>query len=87
MKSEIKRTMRVIVLLVVALSTSPVWASSERSGDTHAPLAQEHLNFRIVIPATLQFDSQVEQHKNAITFVSRTMQVQGNGMVVTVAKP
>lgn len=76
-----------VVMLVLALSVSPLWASSERSGDAHASLAQAYLDFRIVIPETLQFDSQAVQHKDAILFVSRTRQVQGDRMVVTVAKP
>ena len=79
--------MRVIVLLMLALSVSPVWAASGRNGDTHASSAQAYLDFRIVIPEALQFESLAAQHKDAILLVSRTTQVQGDRMVVTVAKP
>lgn len=79
--------MRVIVVLALLLSTSPVWAESMRASGEHAVEAQAQLEFRIVIPETLHLESRAERRKKSQVFVSRTTQSQDGRVVVTVARP
>jgi hypothetical protein len=79
------------LFLALLLSTSPTWAVSEQISSPPAassPVkARAALQFRIVIPETLQLDPSWQPHGKARVFVSRTVTVENGRSVVTVAKP
>jgi len=83
--------MRHALFLALLLSTSPVWAVSEQISSPPAagsPVkASAALQFRIVIPETLQLDPSRQPRGKAHVFVSRTVTVENGRSVVTVAKP
>lgn len=83
--------MRQAMLLALLLSTSPVWAMSQEKSSPPAPgapiRASSALQFRIVIPETLQLDPSRQPRGKSRAFVSRTMTVESGHSVVTVAKP
>lgn len=83
--------MRHAVFLALLLSTSPGWAMSEQTSSPPAGVspvrASASLQFRIVIPETLQIDPSRQPRGKARVFVSRTVTVENGRSVVTVAKP
>jgi len=83
--------MRHALFLALLLSTSPVWAVSEqvssRPADGSPAKASAVLQFRIVVPETLQLDPSRQPQGKARVFVSRTVTVENGRSVVTVAKP
>lgn len=83
--------MRQAVLLALLLSTSPAWAMSQQKSAppvAGAPVtASAGLEFRVVIPETLQIDPSRQPRGKARSFVSRTVTVESGRSVVTVAKP
>lgn len=83
--------MRMAVLLAMLLSVSPAFAMSvEKSAaatSTGQMKASAVLEFRIVIPETLQLDPPPLPRRHANDFLSRTVSLEGGRSVVTVAKP
>jgi len=83
--------MRHALFLALLLSTSPVWAVSEQvsspPADGSPAKASAVLQFRIVVPETLQLDPSRQPQGKARVFVSRTVTVENGRSVVTVAKP
>lgn len=79
--------MRIAIALLLALASSAAWAGSTMAAGDQASKAQASLDFRIVIPETLNFDSQVERRRKSQTFVTRTTQSSDGRTVVTVARP
>ena len=83
--------MRHVVFMALLLSTSPAWAMSEQKSAPPAvgsPIkASAALQFRIVIPETLQIDPSRQPRGKAHVFVSRTVTVENGRSIVTVAKP
>ena len=84
--------MRRAVFLALLLSTSPAWpmsAATSAPPASRSPVkASATIEFRIVIPETLQVDPSRQQPRGrARGFVSRTVTMENGRSVVTVAKP
>ncbi|MHB8911732.1 MAG: hypothetical protein ACYC42_03625 [Lysobacter sp.] len=79
--------MRIAIALVFALASFAASAAPTVVSGERANKAQASLDFRIVIPETLHFDSQTQRRKKSQTFVSRTTQLQDGRTLVTVARP
>ncbi len=79
--------MSLVAALALILSASPVLAESTQASGDQAVKASAALNFRIVIPETLHFDSQAQRRARSQAFISRTTQALEGRMLVTVARP
>lgn len=79
--------MRIALAFLLALASFAASATSTVASGDQASKVQASLNFRIVIPETLHFESQAERHKRSQTFVSRTTQQQDGRTLLTVARP
>ena len=79
--------MRFLAALALIVVTSPVLAASMQASGEQAVKASASLDFRIVIPETLHFNSQAVRRARSQPFISRTTQADAGRMVVTVARP
>jgi hypothetical protein len=83
--------MRTALLLAMLLAACPAFAMSAQksAGPTGSqPVkASAVLEFRIVIPETLQLDPPTFPRRRGNVFVSRTVTLEAGRSVVTVAKP
>ena len=83
--------MRPAVLVALLLSVFPAWAmsvqTSTASSEAGRAKASAALEFRIVIPETLQLDPPPLPRRRGNQFVSRTVRTEEGRSVVTVAKP
>ena len=73
-------------------SSARRWRAALACGASSLPrrgcrVAQARLEFRIVIPETLQRDSSAARRTKSMAFVSRTLQFRTAGCVETVARP
>jgi hypothetical protein len=83
--------MRTALLLAMLLAACPAFAmSAQKSAHPAGPQplkASAVLEFRIVIPDTLQLEPPPLPRRRANVFVSRTVTLEAGRSVVTVAKP
>ena len=83
--------MRTALLLAMLLAAFPAFAMSAQKSagpsGTQPVKASAVLQFRIVIPETLQLDPPPLPRHRANVFVSRTVTLEAGRSVVTVAKP
>jgi hypothetical protein len=83
--------MRTTLLLAMLLAAFPAFAMSAQKSagpaGTQPVKVSAVLQFRIVIPDTLELDPPPLPRRRANVFVSRTVTLEGGRSVVTVAKP
>jgi hypothetical protein len=78
---------KVLAPLTALLLAQPAFAGSAGATGQSPTKTQASLDFRIVIPETVQLRSREESNGRSNRFVSQTTDVRSDRIVVTIAKP
>ena len=76
-----------IALLLGTAAVFPAMAESANATDMQQVRPSASMDFRVVIPETVQIDSQSTRRARAQTFVSRNSSYEAGRMVLTVSRP